>query len=76
MKVELNIFIHRRDFRIHDNSALNALCELYPDMPVLHIFIFNPTQIDPTKNKYFNANCVEFMIQSLLDLKHQLHDAL
>jgi deoxyribodipyrimidine photo-lyase len=76
MKKHINIFIHRRDFRIIDNMALDALVAKFPDIPTMHVFIFNPTQIDPKKNVFFNKNCVEFMIQSLKDLRTQLRDAL
>ena len=77
MKRELiNIFIYRRDFRIFDNTALNKLHETHPDIKTMHIFIFNPTQVDPSKNPYFSKNSVEFMVQSLKDLSLQLEDAL
>ena len=72
MKPEANVFIHRRDFRVHDNTALLSLVKKYPDVPVLHCFFFNPVQIDPAKNTFFNKNCVEFMIQSLKSLRDQL----
>lgn len=77
MKSEnINIFIHRRDFRIQDNSALNTLIDTDPTTKIFHIFIFNPKQIDPKLNKYFSKNSVEFLIQSLHDLNHQLNDGL
>lgn len=76
-KETVNIFIHRRDFRIDDNSALNKLLETSePNIKTLHIFIFNPKQIDPQINKYFNKNSVEFLIQSLHELNDQLDDGL
>lgn len=75
MKPEINIFIHRRDYRINDNSSLNLLIDKYPNIPIMHIFIFNPKQIDFDKNQYFNENCVEFMIQSLKSLRDELKDA-
>lgn len=73
MKPEANVFIHRRDFRVHDNTALLSLVEKYPGVPVLHCFVFNPVQIDPAKNAFFNKNCVEFMVQSLKSLREQLY---
>jgi deoxyribodipyrimidine photo-lyase len=76
MKQDINVFIHRRDFRIYDNMALNKLVSSYPKLPVMHIFIFNPEQIDSKKNPYFNKNCVEFMIQCLNSLRNKLKDAL
>lgn len=76
-KEEVNIFIHRRDLRIHDNIALNKLIELTePETKILHIFIFNPEQIDSKKNAYFNKNTVEFMVQCLQDLNMELNDGL
>ncbi len=61
----MSIFIFRRDFRIKDNTAWNKMLEtnsiIYP------IFIFTPEQID--NNKYKSDNSVQFMIQSLLELK-------
>ena len=77
MKTEhINIFIHRRDFRIQDNLALNKLIDADPNTKIFHIFIFNPKQIDPKINKYFSKNSVEFLVQSLHDLNHQLNDGL
>jgi deoxyribodipyrimidine photo-lyase len=69
-----HIFIFRRDFRLHDNLAFTALQEeVHKEGGVIYpIFIFNPKQIDPKQNKYFNKNSVEFMIQSL----HSLDKAL
>ena len=32
------------------------------------IFIFNPEQIYPEKNKYFSNNLVQFLIESLVEL--------
>ncbi len=75
-KENINIFIHRRDFRIQDNLALNQLIETDPQTKIFHIFIFNPKQIDPKLNKYFSKNSVEFLVQSLHDLNHQLNDGL
>lgn len=67
-----NVFIFRRDLRLIDNIALNHLQQF--DENILHIFIFNPLQIE--KNKYFNKNAIEFMIQSLKELRDTLKDRL
>jgi len=60
------IFIFRRDLRIVDNTGLNWLAnkniEIYP------IFIYNPEQIDKTKNKYFSDRNVQFLSECLMDL--------
>jgi deoxyribodipyrimidine photo-lyase len=61
------LFIFHRDLRIIDNLALNELSTITKD--IIPIFIFNPKQISPQKNKYFNHNSVQFMIESLKNLK-------
>jgi deoxyribodipyrimidine photo-lyase len=58
--------------RINDNTALIELSKEYADTPILPIFIFNPQQIEPEKNVYFNNVCVEFMIECLNSLNNQL----
>lgn len=60
----MNIFIHRRDFRIFDNTGISKI----QDNKITPIFIFDPIQIDPKKNEYFSNNLVEFMCSSLHDL--------
>ena len=62
----MNIFIHRRDLRINDNNSLSKISEIGHVTP---IFIFNPTQIYERKNPYFSNNLVEFMCNSLIELK-------
>lgn len=62
----IGLFIFHRDLRIYDNLALNELSLSCKD--IVPIFIFNPEQIS-SKNKYFNNNSVQFMIESLKDLK-------
>ncbi len=64
------IFIFRRDLRIEDNTTLNYL--LQNKEPIIPIFIFDPIQISPAKNKYFSSNCVQFMCESLDDLENQI----
>lgn len=65
----MNIFIHRRDLRLFDNTTLNYMDkELGSVQP---IFIFNPKQIDAKQNKYFSNNLVQFMCESLIDLSKQ-----
>ena len=63
----MNLFIHRRDLRIHDNTCLSKIL----GSDITPIFIFDPIQIDPKKNKYFSNNLVEFMCNSLDDLDNQ-----
>lgn len=64
------LFIFRRDLRIQDNTALEALHEF--SEPIIPIFIFSPDQIDPVKNPYFSNNCVQFMCESLLNLEKNI----
>ena len=65
---ETSIFIFRRDFRKEDNTGLINCCnksnKIYP------IFIFTPEQIK--KNIYKSSNAIQFMIESLKDLKESL----
>ena len=60
----MNIFIHRRDLRNVDNTTLNSM---YKNKNIIPIFIFTPEQID--NNDYFSSNLVQFMCESLIDLK-------
>jgi deoxyribodipyrimidine photo-lyase len=62
-----DLFIFHRDLRIYDNLALNELASQSKN--IIPIFIFNPKQISPKQNKYFNNNSVQFMIQALEKLK-------
>ena len=62
----MNIFIHRRDLRINDNTSLINLEE-----DIIPIFIFDPLQIDKNKNEYFSNNLVYFMCESLIELKNE-----
>ncbi len=62
------VFIFRRDLRIHDNigllHAIHDCSELYP------IFIFTPEQVG--KNKYKSEHAIQFMMESLKELKNDL----
>ena len=64
------LFIFRRDFRINDNTGLNY-CMSIKDAIIYPIFIFTPEQID--KNKYKSDNCVQFMIESLIELNKSIN---
>ncbi len=67
-KYENGLFIFRRDLRVIDNKGLylaNDICKhIYP------IFIFTPEQVTG-QNHYKSDNCVQFMIESLEDLKSE-----
>ena len=74
--MEIHIFLFRRDFRIHDNLALNRLiaeCGSSGSGSIFPMFIFNPAQIYAKNNPYFSNNCVQFMIESLDDLDKHIH---
>jgi len=62
----MNIFIHRRDLRHEDNITLLKMNKQFKN--ITPIFIFNPIQINPEKNKYYSNNLVQFLIESLLEL--------
>ena len=72
MKEVINIFIFRRDLRVHDNKALNMLLDMNDKVKLYPIFIFNPKQIYAKNNEYFSNNAVQFMIESLEDLENNL----
>lgn len=64
------LFIFRRDLRIQDNIGL---AELIKQCVEVHcIFILDPNQIDPKKNKFFSAPAMLFMIDSLIELKNRI----
>ena len=64
----ISLFIFRRDFRIKDNTGL--IKALSGSEQVIPIFIFTPEQIKT--NPYKSDNAVQFMIESLLELKQNL----
>ena len=68
------VFIFRRDFRLVDNLGfIKCICEAKKhDQEVLPIFIYNKTQIDPDKNKYFSNNSMQFLVESIRSLEDQL----
>lgn len=65
----MSIFIFRRDFRIKDNTAWNKMVK--ENVSIYPIFIFTPEQID--NNSYKSNNAVQFMIESLLELKKTIN---
>lgn len=64
-----NIFIFRRDLRIHDNNGINYCIENLKN--VIPIFIFTPEQVSEN-NKYKSNNAIQFMIESLKELDKDL----
>ena len=67
-----NLFIFRRDFRLYDNIGL-IYCLNKNIKNVIPIFIFTPDQIEPNKNKYYSHNCVQFMLESLIELNSEIN---
>ena len=64
----MNLFIFHRDIRIEDNLALINLSK---HGKVVCVFIFTPTQIK--NNPYFSPNSFQFMCESLLELREDIH---
>ena len=69
--MKIALFIHRRDLRMSDNHAVYAAHK--SGLPVLHCFILDPAQVSST-NEYRSKNAIQFMLNSLEDLSHQMHD--
>lgn len=59
-----SVFIHRRDLRIDDNTALGEAGRSGTD--VVPCFIVDPRQVD--ENPYRSDTAVQFMLESLVDL--------
>ncbi len=69
MSYKKSLFIFRRDLRLHDNKGLNEA--LRSSEKVVPCFIFDPRQITE-KNKYRSENALQFMFESIEDLRQQL----
>jgi len=69
--IKINIFLHHRDLRYQDNTSM--IKQIKEEITVSPVFIFDPIQIDPDKNKYFSNGLVEFMIESLKEYNNDLH---
>ena len=63
------LYIFRRDLRIVDNKTLNMLSSISKN--IYTIFIMTPEQLGFT-NKYKSNNCVQFMMESLIDLEREI----
>lgn len=59
-------FIFRRDLRLEDNLGL--LAALKESTHVVPMFIFDPQQIDRSKNPYFSEAAFQFLLNSLSEL--------
>jgi deoxyribodipyrimidine photo-lyase len=67
---ENGLFIFRRDLRIVDNTGLQELSTKCKN--IYTIFIFTPEQVG-SGNEFKSDNSVQFMIESLEDLSHEIH---
>jgi deoxyribodipyrimidine photo-lyase len=63
-----SVFIFRRSYRLIDNTGL--IEALKNSKIVIPIFIFTPEQL--VHNTYKSNNCIQFMIESLIDLNNDL----
>lgn len=70
-KSKNGLFIFHRDLRIDDNIGLNYASEKCENLYTC--FIFTPEQVTNT-NKYKSSNSVQFMIESLQELKTTIKD--
>lgn len=69
-KYNRGLIIFRRDYRLHDNTALyHAFKECHKVLP---IFIFTKEQIDDQKNSYKSDKSVQFLIESLGDIETEI----
>ena len=70
-KSKNGLFIFHRDLRIDDNIGLNYASE---NCEILYTcFIFTPEQVT-NANKYKSSNSVQFMIESLQELKTTINE--
>lgn len=69
-KFKKGLFIFRRDLRLEDNLGLLQALEVCET--VLCSFIFDPQQVDRSKNKYFSEAAFYFLINSLKELNQDL----
>ncbi len=68
------IFLFHRDMRITDNTALINCLNFCNDnnLNFLPLFNITPVQILQKNNEYFSHRAVQFLDESLIDLKNQL----
>lgn len=64
------LFLFHREFRLFDNTGLNAAAR--SGRKIIPTFIFEPVQIDPRRNDYFCNGAVQFMCESLDDLDQRI----
>lgn len=67
-------FVFRRDFRVHDNTALfHALryCKQH-NLSLWPVFVFHETQVSPERNAYYSDRCFRFLMHALHSLNEQI----
>lgn len=64
-----SVVIFRRDYRLNDNLTIKVASEM-SDM-IVPIFIFTPEQVQ--HNDYMSQRSLNFLIDSLIELKESLH---
>lgn len=67
---KMTAWLFRRDLRLEDNLGL--LHALETSEQVLPCFIFDPRQIDRTRNEYFSEPSFHFLLHSLTELDEAL----
>ena len=67
---DIAVFLFHREFRLYDNTGLNAIAR--SGKKIIPVFIFTPQQIDPKRNKYFSNGSVQFMCESLDELDRDI----
>ena len=67
-----NIISHKYNNQHSSELAKRLLNQIKEKHNCIPIFIFPPEQINPTKNKYFSNNSVQFMIESLHELSESI----
>lgn len=71
--MRIGLFCFRRDLRLHDNLALCTLANTCN--AILPVFCLDPRQVHASKNSYYSAHSVKFMLESLVDLNEQIEHA-
>lgn len=67
MPTNVCAFVFRRDFRVHDNTALfHALdyCKQHK-LSLWPVFVFHETQVSPERNGYYSDRCFRFLMHAL-----------
>lgn len=69
MVYEKGLFLFHRDLRIEDNLGIQLAAQQCKKLYA--VFIFTPEQVGPS-NSYRSKNAVQFMIESLVELRESL----